>query len=585
MTNKKPVFDIDNYKGDYAMHCTNKEDSITFCSFLHSINKPYYIHSTFWNKFGKETCYLFNEGLYDSKSQLLEENYKILEFSDFDWSYTCHNKGNNCHEEEKINCYDVIIVGAGPAGTMAAYKILVDAPELNVCLVDRGSSISDRHCPIRDNKTTKCVNCKPCSIMNGFGGAGTFSDCKLSLTPYVGGRILDYYTEAEAKKYIEKIDNIFTQFDEDAKHRVVIGSKDEENIDKIKKCADVVNVDFTECPTKHLGTDGTYKMMKNLNKFLLKHKNYTYMPNTEIVSCFKDSDFDENIMLTSNNGLKFKAKNVIFAPGRGGNTKLKEMLQTGCFGGVIQWEQQPVDIGVRIEIDSKYTDCLTDSLYDMKFSITDENGNRIRTFCTNPHGYVSEEHYDNKYAVVNGHSFANKKSDKTNFALLVTINDKNFNIDNVYDVIKGFKGQIFKQNMLELFKSSITAENSKTVTTTTFNDAVDRDLRNYLPYTVIHLVKKFIFKLGDLIDKCCDDYSITNSSLSDFLKSITIYGPEVKFYSLNVYTNNQFETAVSGLYCVGDGAGITRGIMQAATTGYIAAEDIIEKNKRRKPNK
>ena len=139
--------------------------------------------------------------------------------------------------------------------------------------------------------------------------------------------------------------------------------------------------------------------------------------------------------------------------------------------------------------------------------------------------------------------------------------------------------------MLELFKSSITAENSKTVTTTTFNDAVDRDLRNYLPYTVIHLVKKFIFKLGDLIDKCCDDYSITNGSLSDFLKSITIYGPEVKFYSLNVYTNNQFETAVSGLYCVGDGAGITRGIMQAATTGYIAAEDIIEKNKRRKPNK
>lgn len=461
--------------------------------------------------------------------------------------------------------YDVAIVGAGPAGMFSAYRLITEKPELKILVIDKGKSITKRTCPMRLKPGSACVNCQPCGIMSGFGGAGTFSDCKLTLSSKggVGGNLADYVGVDTADKHISNVDNILAFFD-DKETRETIGLTKNKNIQYIEDvCNNIKGMSLSYAPTKHYGTDGTYQIMTKLQEFL-EEQGVIFLFQTEVYKIHKFIGNAEDFFYLNTSKHDVYAKNVIAAPGRSGNKWLSEIIKNS-FNDDIRMSHNKVDIGVRVEVPAESVKFLTDNLYDMKLSYVDsETGDKIRTFCTNPKGYVSEEHYGEN-AVVNGHSFSDKKSHKTNFALLVTLNDENLDTDYVYSLVELCnhitKGKLLYQNFKD-FSSKQNfnfSEENKDLTLTT---AVKGDLKLVLPARVTNMIDKFINYL------CATFYE-------GYIKDIVLYGIEAKFYSDKVEMNNKLETNVKGFYCAGDGAGITRGISQSGAMGLIIADNIL----------
>lgn len=457
---------------------------------------------------------------------------------------------------------DIVIIGSGPAGIFAAYTLATSSSsnDLHITVIDRGKSILDRKCPMRSNTNKSCVNCKPCNIMNGFGGAGAFSDCKLSLTPYgVGGDICNYIEGKRAEDLINRVEKTFSVFDKNKDSRKVVGSKDDEKVRNIiEKCKNA-NIDFTLCPTKHLGTDGTYDVMVNMFTFLTEH-NVNFLFNTEVITISKISYNDQYAIYTKNTTIT--ADYIIMAPGRSGDIWLKNLAEN--LG--INTNRRKIDIGVRVETKAKNVKSLTDALYDMKFSYTDDNGIKTRTFCTNPGGYVSEEHYDNGLAVVNGHSFADHKSENTNFAILVTLDETSEYLHNFVELNNKISGnKIICQNFVD-FVNNLTFDYSCNSSVSniipTLKTAVFGDLTKILPGTVCMHIYNFINALSNITDEKIN----TNETL--------LYGIEAKFYSDIIEVDNNLQTKLHGLYIAGD-AGISRGITQAASCGIVVAENIL----------
>lgn len=475
---------------------------------------------------------------------------------------------------------DVVIVGAGPAGLFSALTLAINNTNMNIVIIDKGKSIEDRKCPMREKPGTKCKHCKTCAIMSGFGGAGTFSDCKLSLTPHgVGGNIVDYVGSELAEKLIESVETTYRSFDCDRQKRVVFGETSDETL---KYHCDLYGIDYILCPTKHLGTDGTYKVMQNMQAMLSKEKNITFLFDTVVTGIDYEGttpNSNTHFVYTINNVNKvktvIKTKNVILAPGRSGNKWLKSVAENLN----IETSNNKVDIGVRVEMPAKYIKPITDATYDMKLSCTDEKtGNKVRTFCTNPNGYVSEEHYDGDLAVVNGHSFADKKSDNTNFALLVTLNDVSLDSDYTRSIVKlankVSQGNIIKQNFIEFLQGyQYLTEDTKGSIKPTLNTAINGNLTNILPSSVASLICEFIVKFTNLFTQL----SNIEGSYHDIYSNIILYGIEAKFYGDLIKVDSNMQTSCKGIYAIGDGAGITRGITQAAACGIVAATDIISK--------
>lgn len=463
--------------------------------------------------------------------------------------------------------YNVAIVGAGPAGLFSAYRLIIENPELKILVVDKGKSITKRTCPMRLKPGSACVNCQPCGIMSGFGGAGTFSDCKLTLSSKggVGGSLADYVGVDIADNYIAKVDNILAFFD-DKETRETVGLTKNKDIELIEhRCSCIKGMSLSYAPTKHYGTDGTYQIMTKLQEFL-EEQGVEFRFQTEVVDITKLTDVDYFGLYTTEH--LYYAKNVIVAPGRSGNKWLSEIIKTS-FNDDIKMSHNKVDVGVRVEVPAESIKFLTDNLYDMKLSYIDpETGDKIRTFCTNPRGYVSEEHYGEN-AVVNGHSFSDKKSDKTNFALLVTLNDENLDTDYVYSLVELCnhitKGKLLYQNFKD-FSPKQNFNFSKENQDLTLTTAVKGDLKLVLPARVTNMIDKFINYL------CATFYE-------GDIKDIVLYGIEAKFYSDKVEMNNKLETNVRGFYCAGDGAGITRGISQSGAMGLIIADNILSEYK------
>lgn len=445
----------------------------------------------------------------------------------------------------------VIIVGAGPAGLFAAYK-LCNKHNIDITILDRGKDINHRVCPMREGKA--CANCKPCNIMCGFGGAGSFSDSKLSLSPVgVGGDILDYVDLDRTNDYIKEVTGIFNIFDDRAKERKIIGEKTEkykEIENKLKK----QNLNLTYCPTKHLGTDGTLEIMK---------KFYSYLKNKGVNFVFNETvtDFNEDKTVFTEKGHTYKSDYIIFAPGRSGNSWLSEKMKNRG----VKVKSDKCDIGYRIELPAKIVKELTDNLYDMKISCNYPDTYydvKVRTFCTNPNGFVSEEKYDNSTALANGHSYTDRKSNNTNFAVLATYKmtaEQGKNIIDLFNTIT--KGNIIVNNFDYMFKNK-----NKNIFDTEPTLKVNSDLR-ILDYTPSHLniyILDFLHKLNSVYP------GITSNTTN-------IYGMEAKFYSDTIEVKNNFETAIPGIYCAGDGSGITRGIIQSSCTGLVIADDILNK--------
>ncbi|EDS76886.1 NAD [Clostridium botulinum C str. Eklund] len=468
------------------------------------------------------------------------------------------------------NNYDVIIVGAGPAGIFTALEVTKLNSELSVLIIDKGRNIEKRTCPAR--KTGKCVNCNPCAITFGWSGAGAFSDGKLSLSPEVGGRILEYYSEEECKNLINYCDNIYLKF---GANKVVHGLNNE-RVEEIKYEASKHNIRLIECPVRHLGTELAYNVLRDMYHHLIDNTNTDFSELTEAEELIVEDNKVTGIIVNSKDGrCEIKGEYIVVAPGRGG----AEWLSKEAEKLNIKTKNNAVDIGVRVEVPNSIMDHLTKDLYEAKLVYySDTFDNKVRTFCMNPGGVVSEEHYDDNIAVVNGHSYSEEKlrTSNTNFAMLVSTSfTEPFNqpidygkyIAQLGNMLTG--GPIMVQRLGDLLQGRRTDESrlKKSTTIPTLKSAVPGDLSFVLPQR--HLTS--IIEALRAFDKVAPGL---------YSKNTLLYGVEVKFYSSKFDTNNKFETEINNLYTIGDGAGITRGLMQASSTGVIVARDIVKKIKK-----
>lgn len=466
------------------------------------------------------------------------------------------------------NFYDVIVVGAGPAGIFTALEIANKKPELSVLIVDKGRNIEKRKCPARD--TGKCAKCNPCGITFGWAGAGAFSDGKLSLSPEVGGRLLEYFSEDESKELIKYCDDIYIKFGANEK----VYGLNSDKVDEVKYEASKHNIRLVECPVRHLGTELAYEVLKSMYHHLIDNTNTEFIELSEVEEILIDDNKATGILLKNKEGkFKVNAKYVIAAPGRGG----AEWVANEAKKHGIKVTNNAVDIGVRVEVPNSVMDHLTKDLYEAKLVYySDTFDNKVRTFCMNPGGVVSAEYYDdNTIAVVNGHSYSEQKlrTTNTNFAMLVSTSfTEPFNqpigygkyIAQLGNMLTG--GGIMVQRLGDLLKGRRTDYErlAKSTTVPTLKSAVPGDLSFVLPQrhltSIIEALKAF--------DKIAPGL---------YSKNTLLYGVEVKFYSSKFSTNDKFETSIKNLYTIGDGAGITRGLMQASATGVVVARDIAQK--------
>lgn len=465
------------------------------------------------------------------------------------------------------NKYDVIIVGAGPAGIFTALEISSLKPDLEILIVDKGRSIEKRQC--HERNTGKCLKCNPCGITFGWSGAGAFSDGKLSLSPEVGGRILEYFTEEESKKLISYCDDVYLKFGANKK----VYGLNNEKVENIKYEASKHNIRLVQCPVRHLGTELAYEVLKKMYHHLMDNTNTEFSELTEVREIVSQEGKVSGVVLENKDGInRVLSDYVVIAPGRGGAEWLaKEAKKLN-----LRTTNNAVDIGVRVEVPNSIMNHLTKDLYEAKLVYySDTFDNKVRTFCMNPGGVVSEEHYDGAIAVVNGHSYSEPelRTENTNFAMLVSTSfTEPFNQPIAYgkyiaelgNMLTG--GGIMVQRLGDLLKGRRTdySRLSKSTTIPTLKSAVPGDLSFVLPQrhltSIVESLKAF--------DKIAPGL---------YSKNTLLYGMEVKFYSSKFETNNRFETGIENLYTIGDGAGITRGLMQASVTGVVVARDIVSK--------
>lgn len=454
--------------------------------------------------------------------------------------------------------YDVGIIGCGPAGIFTALELLKEKKDIKILMIDKGRSIKTRGCPKK--KTLQCVACKPCNISCGFGGAGAFSDGKLSLSKDVGGWLEEYIGASELNKMIDYVDNIYLDY---GGTKEVSYNKD--FADKIEYECSKVGLKFVKCPVRHLGTEKSAQIMEKMYDYIQSFENVTVLCLEEAF----DVDLKEDVKKIITKKNTYECKTIVFAVGRSGS----EWLTKKCKENNIESVNNQVDIGVRVELPRAITDYLTNELYEFKiYNTSKTTENSVRTFCMNPGGFVSQENYDDDLACVNGHSFKDIKSNLTNFALLVSAHfTEPFNepieygkyVARLSNMLTG--GKIMVQRLCDLKEGKRTTPSrlKKLTYDPTLADAVPGDLSFALPARILNaLIETF-----DELEKICPGISG---------KDTILYGVEVKFYSSKVVVNNNLETNVKNVYAIGDGAGITRGLMQASISGVLAARDILK---------
>ena len=467
---------------------------------------------------------------------------------------------------EKI--YDVVIVGAGPAGLFAAYELIEKNNKLKVLILDRGKKVENRFCPMNKNKST-CVNCKPCNILSGYGGAGTFSDGKLNFIPKLGkSDLFKYMGQEEAYNLIDYTEDIFNKFNMDSD----IYPSNMKEAEEIKKKVALTGARLLLIKQKHLGSDHLPKYIDGVCKYLTEHGVELYEGTDVLDIKSTASNKHEVIYKEKREEKSVKCKNLIIAPGRTGAKWVQELADKYN----IPYLSQSIEIGVRVEVRKEILEDLTNIIYDPTIFIkTDTYGDEIRTFCTNPGGFVAKENYYG-FICVNGHALKEKKSMNSNFAFISKVNLTEpvtntrlygESIARIANVLGDGKPIVQSLKDLKSGRRSEWHRINKGFIEPTLKDCVAGDLALVLPHRIITNILEGLDKLNEIIPGFANDETL-------------LYGPEIKFFSNEIETDNKFKLNKYNIYFVGDGAGKAGNIVTAAATGIIAAKDIIEKSKK-----
>ena len=473
--------------------------------------------------------------------------------------------------------YDVILIGMGPSSIFCTYELIQLGKANSVLLIEQGKRVENRICPIE--KTGKCTKCKPfCNITSGFSGAGAFSDGKLSLYNdedddiYVGGNLHKYVGVEETKRLIDYTDDIYLKFGADKK---LEGVEYKEEVTKIRKKAQKERINLIDIPIRHLGTEKAHELYGKLEKYL-EENNITMLFETEVKDLIiKDNKIKGVVaksVKTKNSEMEeFYSENVVMAVGRKGANWLSDM----CNKYNIDTRAGVVDIGVRYELPDEVMKNINKYMYEGKFiGYPYTFKDKVRTFCQNPSGFVSSEVYDNNLTLVNGHSYKDKKSNNTNLAILVSHNFTHpFNkpIEYGRNVAKNLnelgQGNVVVQRLGDINRGKRTwqEELDRNTVVPTLKSAVPGDITFAIGYRTMTDILQFIKEM----DKIIEGFAHPDNLL---------YGPEIKFYSNKVLIDNNFETSIKGLYSIGDGGGMTRGLMMASASG-IQMSRILADNK------
>lgn len=472
--------------------------------------------------------------------------------------------------------YDVIVVGAGPAGIFTCYEMTLKMPNAKILLVDKGHDIYSRRCPILEKKIKKCppaagrkefAGCLPaCSITNGFGGAGAYSDGKFNITSEFGGWMTDYLPNSQVVDLIKYVDQI--NLEHGATESITDPLTPE--VKEIEKRGYAAGLKLLRAQVRHLGTEQNLEILQSIYEYLKTKIDMMYKTEVEDILTEKVDGTYHAKGIQLKKGDQLTSRKVVIVPGRDGSSWLTKMFKNRR----LKMLNNQVDIGVRVETSDVVMEEINKNLYEGKFVFNTSVGTKVRTFCSNPSGHVVVENHSG-IMLANGHAYKDPKlgSENTNFALLVshTFSDP-FNEPTEYAhevsslANRLSSGGIIVQKYGDILKGRRSTEKriKEGFIEPTMKEAVPGDLGLVLPYNTMKSLIEMTEALNHVTPGLASEHTL-------------FYGVEAKFYSARPNLNENFESEIDGLYVGGDGAGITRGLAQASACGVWIARNIIEK--------
>lgn len=490
--------------------------------------------------------------------------YDIIYSWDLRDAYSTISVANTVTGRIIMQKYDVVIIGAGPAGIFTALEMIKLGSKKRILIVEKGRAIENRSCP--KSKTKKCVSCKPyCHITTGFSGAGAFSDGKLSLSYEVGGDLPSLIGENFAQELIDYTDSIYLEFGADKK---VEGVGNTEEVKEIRKRAIKAGLKLVDCPIRHLGTEKAQEIYYAIEQYLLNN-GVEIRFGCECRDIVEKDGVCKGVILAQKEAeYELLADTTVIATGRRGADWLEKL----CEKHDIPHLPGTVDVGVRVEVRNEIMESVNNVLYESKLiGYPQPFKDKVRTFCQNPGGFVSQENYDNDLAVVNGHSYKDVKSANTNLAILSSHNfSEPFNQPIAYAKKVGEltnmlgAGHIMVQRFGDILDGKRTWDDelSRSNVRPTLPDAVAGDITSAMPYRAMTNIINFIKAVDEVVPGFASNETL-------------LYSPELKFYSNRVKMDAELNTGIRGLHCLGDSSGWTRGLMMASVMGVLMGRKLI----------